>query len=492
MLFFVMAVLAAMPVFYALQDRSRMALFVSGSYVGLIMVIFAYVLIWTKNGGIQSTAQFALFLLPALGRWLLYLPVSASGLSCLLLSGKSLFLCSSMLMAVYISQPLRRRLNLLLYGLSVCLPALNFILLSPKVYERYCQMDFFRYNQIAIFNVLRALYVLCVALCFFLTVRRYALIRITWIKRRFYHIILLNGYLFLLFILFGVLGPIQVSNFTGIYYITANFLYMSSRLPWLIITLSSLFFTVLGSRALWSYSRISQQIGRPDISIGKKLKDSNASVRMFTHGMKNQLLVLRAMLRDLQEEVQLSEEAACRIAEISDVSRSMLDRMDELYNVFKNDAMTMTEVREPFEIVEKALEKLGTCPVPVRTECIQQRPILADAHHLSEALYNILKNAEDAVLCKPSCGQEAITVRLYLDRKDMVFEVRDTGEGIDPKNVRRIFDPFYTSKNSKSNWGIGLSYVQQVVKGHDGQLSIDSSLGQGTTIYLSIPTYGKA
>lgn len=490
MLLFIMAVLACMLVFYAIQDRSRMAVFVSGTYVGLILIIFAYILIWTKNGGIQSTAQFALYLTPAVGRWLMYLPISAAELSCLLLAGKSIFLCASMLAAVNISQPLWPRLNLLFYGLSCAIPLLNYLLLYPSVYDLYCQTDFFREHLLVVFNVIRAIYVLCVVLCFALTIRRYALIRISWVKRRFYHIILLNGYLYLLFIMLGVLGPIQVSHFTGMYYINSNFLYMSSRLPWILITLASIFFAIFGSRALWSYSKISQQIGHPDISIDKKLKDSNASVRMFTHGMKNQLLVLQAMLRDMQEEVSLPEEAARRVEEMSKVSRSMLERMDELYNVFKSATMMMVEV-QPMDIVEKALEKLGVCQTDITVECLQQRPILADVHHLSEALYSLLKNADDAVQTKSSQEQERITVRLYLDRHDMVFEVCDTGEGIDPKNVRKIFEPFYTSKNSKNNWGIGLSYVQQVVKGHDGHLSIDSCLGQGTSIYLAIPSYGR-
>lgn len=491
MLLLVMASLALLVVFYILQDHSRTALFICGAYTGLILLIFSYVLIWTKNGGTQATAQFALTLLPAVRVWLLYLPVSALQMSWMLLAGKSLFLCCAMLLAVSIRQMSRRWQNILLYGAAILLPALNLLLLNPQAYAYYCKTGFFCDNQTLIFNLIRLSYVLYLAFCVYLMLKRYTLVRIRWIKRQVRQVIMSSLCCYLLFVLLGVLGPIQVSDFTGIQYITANFLYMGGRLPWLVITLGSVGLTIVGSRSLVKYSRISRQIGQPDITIDKKLKDSNASVRMFTHGMKNQLLVMCAMLRDLRQEVPLPEEAAVRLQEIDQVSQSMVERMDELYRTFKNDAMKLSEVQRPFEIMEAARKKLGACGIPIRADCIEQQPILADIPHLSEAVYNILKNAVDAVQEKPPPKEELISMRMYMDQNSVVFEVRDTGEGIEQKNLRRIFEPFYTSKNSKTNWGIGLSYVQQVVKGHGGQLSIDSQLGVGTTIYLTIPAYRK-
>jgi len=491
MLLLIMIALALLVLFYVLQDHSRTALFICGIYVGLILLIFSYILIWTKNGGIQATAQFALFLLPSARSWLLYLPISASQMSWLLLAGKSLFLCSAMLLAAYIRQSSSRGLNIMLYSIAILPPALNLLLLNPWVYSSYCGTDFFRANQTGIFNLIRSCYVICLSFCIYLMVKRYTLVRIGWIKRQIRQVIWSSFCCYLLFILLGVLGPIQVSDFTGIQYITANFLYMGGRLPWLIITVGSVGLTLVGSKSLIEYSRISRQIGKPDITIDKKLKDSNASVRMFTHGMKNQLLVMRTMLRNLQQEVQLSEEAATRVREIDRVSQAMVERMDELYRAFKDDAMKLSEVQEPFEIMETAQKKLGNCAVLIQADCIEQQPILADAPHLSEAVYNILKNAVDAIQSKPDPKQELIAMRMYIDHNSVVFEVRDTGEGIAQKNLHRIFEPFYTSRNSKTNWGIGLSYVQQVVKGHGGQLSIDSKLGVGTTIYLTVPAYRK-
>lgn len=486
-------ILAAMMVIFVVQNRRPVSVLVGGLYLGLIVIILAYILVWIKYGGATGTVDLMLCLTRGVKRWLLYLPISASALSCALLLGKSLFLASVMLLAVSLSGPRRPWVQGLLYGLGALLPALHCAALSPAGYQLYAETPFFRTHQMQLFDTVRVLYLIWLAACFAMLVCQYRKLRIAWVKKSFYYILLLVCYLDFLFVLFAVLGPIQVSDSTSVYYVHSNFLYRQN--PWgcALFVLSGFFFAVSGSQALWKYLEVCRSIGRPDVSISKRLRDSNTSVRMFTHGMKNQFLVMRSILNEMQRDETLSDQQRQQVEELSALARTMLLRMEELRNVFRTNAMVLVPVERPSEIVDAALELLGSTAVPLRVERAAEKPVLADRQHLAEALCSVMTNAVDAIAAKggPGPGDE-IEERLYENRGSMVFEVRDTGEGIEKKALRRIFEPFYTSRNTKTNWGMGLTYVQQVVRGHYGEVSIESQVGQGTSLYLTIPVYTSA
>ena len=59
------------------------------------------------------------------------------------------------------------------------------------------------------------------------------------------------------------------------------------------------------------------------------------------------------------------------------------------------------------------------------------------------------------------------------------------------KTLKKIFETFYTNKNTNTNWGLGLYYVKQIVKNHFGLLKIESKEGIGSLFCISIPKYGR-
>ena len=72
-----------------------------------------------------------------------------------------------------------------------------------------------------------------------------------------------------------------------------------------------------------------------------------------------------------------------------------------------------------------------------------------------------------------------------------MIEVKDVGGGITPQQRKHIYDPFYSSKNSNFNWGMGLYYVRATVRSHLGVLRVDSRPGQGSSFLLQLPRYGS-
>ncbi len=106
----------------------------------------------------------------------------------------------------------------------------------------------------------------------------------------------------------------------------------------------------------------------------------------------------------------------------------------------------------------------------------------ADPDLLHQAFLNILFNAIQAM---PGGGR--LTVETASPPKGQGGEIRfrDSGEGIDPENLSKILNPFFTTKEKGS--GLGLPIVKSIIESHRGILKIDSALGEGTTVTITLP-----
>jgi signal transduction histidine kinase len=91
-------------------------------------------------------------------------------------------------------------------------------------------------------------------------------------------------------------------------------------------------------------------------------------------------------------------------------------------------------------------------------------------------------NARDAL---PAGGR--VTLKTVSDDDSVTAHVADTGIGIAPENVARIYDPFFTTKAIGQGTGLGLSITYGIVREHDGTIDCESTLGQGTRFTLRFP-----
>jgi len=106
--------------------------------------------------------------------------------------------------------------------------------------------------------------------------------------------------------------------------------------------------------------------------------------------------------------------------------------------------------------------------------------LMADKGMIEQVLINLIKNAIQAFEDQP---EKLITLRAYCNQKlRPVLSVRDNGPGIDPEALEKIFIPFFTTKKTGS--GIGLSLSRQIMRQHQGTLTVKSTPGQGTEFIL--------
>jgi PAS domain S-box-containing protein len=111
-------------------------------------------------------------------------------------------------------------------------------------------------------------------------------------------------------------------------------------------------------------------------------------------------------------------------------------------------------------------------------------PSLMDEKKIKQVLINLLMNAIHAVDRK---GTITITTGLNDTASRITVEVSDTGHGIEKENLLRIFDPFFTTKPTGEGTGLGLSVSYGIIKGHGGNITVKSELGQGAAFMLSLP-----
>jgi len=110
--------------------------------------------------------------------------------------------------------------------------------------------------------------------------------------------------------------------------------------------------------------------------------------------------------------------------------------------------------------------------------------LAADRELMGQALANLVVNAIQSM---PRGGTVTLSAR-SAPGESVLIRVTDEGEGIPPEELDQIFRLYYTTKTGGS--GIGLSLVYRIVQMHDGQIDVDSTVGKGTTITLTLPRAG--
>ena len=107
---------------------------------------------------------------------------------------------------------------------------------------------------------------------------------------------------------------------------------------------------------------------------------------------------------------------------------------------------------------------------------------LGNGGKLQQVFMNLFLNAKDAM---PKGGK--LSVRTYRENSSAVVEVQDTGTGISETNVKKIYDPFFTTKEVGKGTGLGLSICYGIIQEHSGQVSVESEPGKGTIFRVHLP-----
>lgn len=122
------------------------------------------------------------------------------------------------------------------------------------------------------------------------------------------------------------------------------------------------------------------------------------------------------------------------------------------------------------------------------------RPVSTiNASQIQQVVLNLIVNARQAM---EGGGQLTVSIRANPESGMAEVAVRDTGHGIPGENLRKIFDPFFSTKTAdaqgQGGTGLGLALTRDVIESHNGRIRVESTVGKGTTFTLKIPLTPQA
>ncbi|MGA2401831.1 MAG: ATP-binding protein, partial [Syntrophobacteraceae bacterium] len=125
--------------------------------------------------------------------------------------------------------------------------------------------------------------------------------------------------------------------------------------------------------------------------------------------------------------------------------------------------------------------------IRIQTELDQNLPLIsASPTELQQVFMNLINNAIDAI----GSGGGLLEIRSRVEADKVVVDIADTGHGISKEVMSRMFDPFFTTKPVGKGTGLGLSICYGIIRKLGGNLTVDSSVGLGTTFHVHIPIHG--
>ncbi|MBN8554720.1 MAG: GHKL domain-containing protein [Deltaproteobacteria bacterium] len=229
-----------------------------------------------------------------------------------------------------------------------------------------------------------------------------------------------------------------------------------------------------------------------------QLQDKLASVGQLAagiaHEIRNPLASLSGSIQLLKSEMSIKESSD----KLMKIVLRETDRLDHLLQSFLNYAKPshlQLERINVSEFVDEILSLIKNQPaiqshkISIKTSIDKNLFCFVDPRHLKQIFWNLIKNSIEAI-------RESGEILIKASERDhdgeamIVFSVEDTGAGISKEILDKVFDPFFSTKDSGT--GLGLALVYQLVKSHSGQMGVESEPTRGTKFWFALLKDGPA
>jgi signal transduction histidine kinase len=182
-----------------------------------------------------------------------------------------------------------------------------------------------------------------------------------------------------------------------------------------------------------------------------------------------------------------AREALRRIVRDGNRASDVIARIRALLKKGQTERTPLDVNRLIHEILELTRGEVLQRSVSLKTELSDNLPLIpGDRVQLQQVLLNLIINAAEAMVTNKN-SPRLLSIRTeYVDPPAVRVAVQDTGVGIDPQRVERLFEAFYTTK--PNGLGMGLSICRSIVEAHGGRLWATSNHGEGATFHFTLPS----
>jgi two-component system NtrC family sensor kinase len=218
----------------------------------------------------------------------------------------------------------------------------------------------------------------------------------------------------------------------------------------------------------------------------EKMSTIGTMLSGIAHELKNPIFVISSWAQMLKQRGDLNPEQlkgldfiqnqAVRSATIvENLLKLVRKKVEEVQFLDLTDIINNVQVNLSYLLTNKAIE--------VKTELEAKGRIQGNAAEIEQIIINLVSNSVDAI---PEKG--LITIHTKDDAEWCVIEVEDNGTGMSEEVRKRIFDPFYTTKEAGKGTGLGMSIIYKIVQAHRGRINVASEAGKGTKVTVLFPT----
>ncbi len=227
---------------------------------------------------------------------------------------------------------------------------------------------------------------------------------------------------------------------------------------------------------------------RPQALGSESTKPAHPTTRELVHEIRNPLNSISVNLQILEED--LSAEAPRSSGELQKRVRRIrgeVERLNRILTDFRRYAnlppLTL-EICDLAVMIEEVLDfnepEAQRQKVQVNREIDTLPPVQLDQSQFKQALLNLIINGVQAME-----DGGTLTVRAISSDEGVQIDVEDTGQGVEPEQLDKVFDLFFSTKEGGT--GIGLTIAKQVIEGHGGSINVESSPGQGAKFSIMLP-----
>ncbi|MFO7930329.1 MAG: PAS domain-containing sensor histidine kinase [Thermodesulfobacteriota bacterium] len=223
----------------------------------------------------------------------------------------------------------------------------------------------------------------------------------------------------------------------------------------------------------------------------EKLAAMGRLTSQIAHELNNPLFGIMNTLELLKTEIPPENKRR----KLLDMSLSETVRLAEMLRKMLSFSKPDEEEKAPVNIntiIDELLmlhdKQLRENSIKIKSELADDIPeVYASRNQMRQVFLNMISNARDAM---PEGG--TLTFKTWHKAKTVYIEITDTGQGIKEENINRIFDSFFTTKDTVKGVGLGLSVCYGFIKDHGGDIKAKSKAGEGTTFTISLPAYEAA